>query len=188
MKRLGSVVMVTALMVGAVGPNLALAESTTARAGKPQVQVVNIRPEDVGPATYTEKRSFKPDKETKVVYSGGGTTAVTDITTLGKKAGWYTAENTLTRRALVGVVAYSLTVTGEYHSNGKIIDEYGETDWAVNTSITWDSTSERSQWSKKSKSSGTAKASAAFVNEIPSPWGGIQIRKVSESVTESAKP
>lgn len=188
MKRLASGLLASVLLVGTMAPAPALAESTDA-VGKPKVEVVNVRPEDIGPATYTGSISLiKLDKETTVVRSGADTVEITKVTTAGKKAGWYVAEETLRRRTWTGFTAYTLTVTGDYHSDGRQIDEYGETDWAVTTSITWDSTSERSTWSTKSKSSGKAKASAVFRNEIPTPWGGIQVRKVSESVTATAKP
>lgn len=188
MKRLTSGLLASVLMVGAMVPAPAFAESTDA-AGKLKVEVVNVRPEDIGPATYSESIFLiKPDKETTVVRSGLGGTEVTSVTTNGKKAGWYVAENTLERRALIGVFAYRLIVMGEFHSSGRYIDEYGETDFAVDTNITWSSSAERSQWSNKSKSSGKAKASAIFKNEIPTPWGGIQIRQVSESVTATARP
>lgn len=184
MKRLASVLLFSILLVGAALPASALAESpdvAAARKDKVKVQVIQLRGEDIGPVTYRESKTFKADEQTTVVE--GLSTTVTTTSVTAKEAGWYSADKTINRKSWLGIWVYSLTITANYHTNGKIIDEYGDTDWAASTAITWSSTNERSRWTLKGKTRGRATASAKFINAIPTPIGGIQIRQVSDSVT-----
>jgi hypothetical protein len=189
MNRVAFVLLGAVLLVGAIGPASALAESpVTAAADKDKVQVVNLRAEDIGPATYRATKSFTPDRAPAVVWSGIVATAASAITITGKSPGWYETQNTVDRRSWLGIWVFSLTVTGDYHSTGSTIDKYGSTDYATQCAITWSSNSERSSWAYQDETSGKAKASATFVQAIPTPWGGIQFQQVTESVTARATP
>lgn len=184
-------VLLGVLLVGAIGPAAAFAESPTRAASvvNEKVRVANLRPDEIGPATYSEGKSLKTVQGPNVVQSGVVTTAVSASTNRVRKPGWYETRRTLVRRSWVGIWVYSLTVIGDYHSNGFIIDEYGSTDSATSSAITWSSNSERSSWAYKSKTMGKARASAKFVHSVPiTPWGGIPYQEVTDSVTAIAVP